>query len=373
MGAVLPVFTRELALSPTEAGWVVAAFVPGYVIFAPFFGYLGDRGSRPKLMAFGVLLWSIATISTGLAGSFWALIFCRALVGIGEASFVTIAPGFIKDRVQDPIRVNSILSIFYAAVPIGSALGYVTGGIFAEKFSIHSAFFLGGIPGLLAIPWLLRLSDIANRHYPQGSVLDGIRAVCRIRALWFVIGGYVLNAFALNGIAGFVSTYGEQIGFTLQEIGIAFGMILCVAGFLGTFVGGRLASRIARRSRTAGTGLIWYAGITSVAAAPLLLAAFLVQDRQLFLVLCFFAEVLVFASVAPINSLIVMSSPAGSLTLCQGLSILALNLGGAFPAPVVVGAISEASSLKLALQLLSLPLLLSGLVWLGGKKEYDPR
>lgn len=92
------------------------------MVCAPIFGYLGDRYSRRWIMILGVALWS----GTTLLGSFmqqfgWFLAF-RALVGIGEASYSTIAPTIISDLFVNDMR-SKMLAMFYFAIPVGSGLG----------------------------------------------------------------------------------------------------------------------------------------------------------------------------------------------------------------------------------------------------------
>jgi len=364
--ALLPLISSTFLLDKEAGGRLVSAFVFGYVIFAPVFGYLGDRWSRPKLMALGVFLWSAATIGTGLAGGFGVFFAVRILVGAGEASFSTIAPGYLKDRIADPIRLNSVLSIFFAAIPVGAALGYVVGGEVAKRLDWQSAFFLGGLPGLLLALVLLVLPDSRSAPRPTRTRSVGLQTILSTPILLFAIGGYVLNSFALNGLAAFVTTHGVSLGFEIDEIARSFGLILVVGGLVGTVGGGRLASYLARRSRDTNRSMLRFIGITGLIAAPAMAAAFMVTDRTTFLALCFFAEVVVFASTAPVNSLIVINAPRGGETLTQGVTIFSLNCFGALPAPILLGHLADTFSLPVSMYVASGALLLSGVVWLAG-------
>ena len=121
------------------AGILQTAFIVSYMLFAPLFGYLGDRYSRKAIMAGGVFLWSIFTlIGSFMSGSeehrgkgwgnpdFLAFLGCRAMVGIGEASYSTIAPTIISDMFVKDTR-SKMLALFYFAIPVGTGLGYVVG------------------------------------------------------------------------------------------------------------------------------------------------------------------------------------------------------------------------------------------------------
>lgn len=366
LAACLPSVAADLSLSHAQSGMLLSAFVPGYIIFAPVFGYLGDRYPRPRLMAIGVAIWSLATLVTAFAPDFTTLAAARVLVGIGEASFGTIAPGYFKDRIQDPVKVNSAMALFFSAIPVGSALGYVTGGSVAAHFSWQAAFLAGGLPGLMLAWFLLSSHEAPVRRLAADSLWRGLHAIASVRLLWYAIGGYVFNAFALNGVAGFVTTYGAQLGFSLDEISRWFGAILVAAGFAGTLGGGRLASRLAARGGNSIRSLFLFTGISSLLAVPFLYAAFSVQDRSVFLLLCFVAEVLIFSGTAPVNALIVSICPAALVTLTQGVTILAINAAGALPAPLIVGRLADVSSLRDALQLLAVAIMFSGLIWTSG-------
>lgn len=367
VAAVLPLLITEFGLSNEEGGHLASAFVIGYVIFAPFFGYLGDRYNRPRLMAFGVIAWSVATLLTGYSRSYYAFLGARVLVGIGEASFGTIAPGYIKDKLQDALKVNAALSIFFSAIPVGSALGYAIGGSIAKSFDWQSAFFAGGIPGLLLGLLLLRMRDEHRGGVSQPlSVKEGLLKLSRIPLLWFAIGGYVLNTFALNGVAAFVVKYGMTIGFDIDEINKYFGIILVVTGFVGTVGGGRLSTHLARNAQYPLATMLRFVGIAALLGAPFLAGAFLVESKIAFLGMCFCAELLIFAGVAPLNSIVVVSSPKEYVTLTQGLTIFCINLFGSFLAPVVVGALADHAALAMALQASSAALFASGVVWLAG-------
>lgn len=368
VSAALPEIISDMSLTNEQGGRLVSAFVIGYVIFSPIFGYLGDRYRRPLLMTVGVFLWSLATFTSGLATTFWTFFFCRVLVGVGEASFGTIAPGYIKDRIQDPARITRAFAIFFAAIPVGSALGYVVVGQVTGPLELgwHSAFFLGALPGLLLCAALLKFPDTVRDAAPTGNLLAGLREILAVRIVRYAIGGYVLNSFALNGVAAFISKYGVDIGFTLSGITNAFGIILVATGFVGTIVGGNLAARLAGRSSTPVAVMLRFVGIASVLGAPFLLVAFLLTNHWVFLALCFFAQLLVFAGTGPINTAIVVACPPQLVTLTQGATILCINLFGALVAPILVGILADTVSLSFGLQITGVALLLSGVIWLLG-------
>lgn len=362
--ALLPLISAEFQLSNEQSGYLVSAFIVGYVVFSPIFGYLGDRMHRPTLMVIGVAAWSIATFLCSWASTFLFFIILRMGVGLGEASFGTIAPGFIKDRVADPIRLTRALSIFFSAIPVGAALGYVVGGFFASAEQWRYAFIAGGLPGLLLCIFLAKAKDTRTAATADGiTMLEGVKAVTRGSVIRLTILGYILQTFALTGIAAFISSYGVTIGFELHEITSIFGGILVVTGFLGTLLGGRAAVWLSKRSGTPIPTMLRFIAVVSLIGAPFVAAAFVVEHRWMFLICCFIAELFVFATTGPVNSVIVSSCPPSLVTLTQGLTILAINLFGAALSPVLIGMVADRSSLALGLQLCAVALLLSAVAW----------
>jgi MFS family permease len=132
LSAVLPSLQRDLQLNDGDAGRLATAFMVGYFLTSPFFGYFGDRTSRKWLIAIGIFVWSLGTVLTGFASTFAVMIGFRVLVGVGEASYATISPSYISDTFG-PKKRNNALTIFYVAIPVGAALGGIIGGQIARS------------------------------------------------------------------------------------------------------------------------------------------------------------------------------------------------------------------------------------------------
>lgn len=373
MSSVNSLIQSDLGLSYEATGFLTNSYVIGYVLLAPIFGTLGDRYSRPKLMALGIFLWSLATFSTAFATSVTLLLAARIAVGVGEASFGTIAPGFIKDRVGDPIKLSRLLAIFYVAIPVGAALAYVVGGIIAAKYSWQTVFLVGGIPGMILAFFFLPIKEHRSTLETPPPFLPSIRKIFAAKYLRYAILGYALNTFALTAIASWIVKVGEQIGFAHEEINTDFGIILVVTGLLGTFFGGRLASRLAAKSDDPAAFLLRFVGISSILASPLLAWSFLSENHSVFLASCAIAELVVFAGVAPINAVLVSECPPELVTLTQGVTITAINVLGTLPGPWLTGMLADHIGLRAAMQLSTFALLACGaLWWMGGHRLKKP-
>ena len=107
LNAVRTPLAADLKIGYGDSGRTVTAFMVGYFLTAPFFGYLGDRFPRKWLIAFGIFVWSVGTMLTGIASSFAVLLFYRVLVGLGEASYATISPSLLSDAFVATWRNNA--------------------------------------------------------------------------------------------------------------------------------------------------------------------------------------------------------------------------------------------------------------------------
>src|SRR3989454_4032984 len=158
LAAVLPRVQSELALTDFHAGLLAPAFLVVYFITSPVFGALGDRISRTRLMAIGVGAWSLATAATGMMRSFVQLLIARSFVGIGEAAYATISPALLSDYFPRAQRGRAF-AVFYVAIPVGAAAGYLLGGTLERAFGWRAAFYAVGWPGIELALLALRVPD----------------------------------------------------------------------------------------------------------------------------------------------------------------------------------------------------------------------
>ena len=153
---------REFHSTDQQMGALTTALFVFYMLAAPLTGWLGDRFRRKPLIIAGAVLWSVATLGTAWVHDYWTLYMRHALVGVGEATFGIFAPAVLADFYPERDR-NRILSIFYLAIPVGAALGYLAGGELGSPLGLaRRRFFVCAIPGLV-IAALLRLGWAASR------------------------------------------------------------------------------------------------------------------------------------------------------------------------------------------------------------------
>src|SRR5437870_8954653 len=158
LAAVLPRVKSEFILTDFQLGLLANIFLVSYFVTSPVFGALGDRVSRPRLMAAGVSAWSIATAAAGITANFVQLLIARAGVGIGEAAYASISPALLSDYFPRAQRGRAF-AVFYVAIPVGSAAGFLLGGTLERVFGWRAAFYAVGLPGIALALLALRVPD----------------------------------------------------------------------------------------------------------------------------------------------------------------------------------------------------------------------
>ena len=360
----------ELGLTDAELGSLMSGFLVVYTLAAPVFGALGDRRSRPRLIAFGVGFWSLATALSGFAGSYVGLLAARASVGIGEAAYATIAPSLLSDYFPVDKR-GRVMAIFFCAIPVGSALGYVVGGLMNVHFGWRPAFFVAGIPGLaLAVLclWLRdppRGSQDAARPARTGNRGFDIKAtylhLLRNRPYVFTVLGYAAYTFALGGLASWMPAFLERVrGMSPDKATVQFGEIVVITGFVGTFVGGWLGDYCAKYSKQA---YLLISAVATLVAAPFAWFALTVASSTEYLVCMVIAQLLMFLSTGPINACIVNLVQPNQRATAVALSVFTIHLLGDATSPYLIGAISDASSLAQALKIVPVAIVIAGVLW----------
>ena len=349
LASVLTPVKEELNLSDEQLGTLQSAFMWGYFLTSPIFGYLGDRVGRRWLIGGGVFVWSVGTLMTGHVSALWALVFFRVLVGFGEASFGTISPGWIADLFRGPRR-NTAISIFYLAIPVGSALGYIVGSAIAARHGWRAAFLWAGYPGLLLAFVLLWLKEPPRESRPDQPTATDVAT----RGGWrsylpllqqphyvLVVLGYIAQAFAMGGFALWAPTFlYREHGMELEAAGRYFGLALVGTGLVATLSGGLAASAWQKRNPAGYASVL---AISAMLSVPVSFAAFLIGDPAVARVALAGAMFLLFVPTGPLNTLILETVPVDLRAKAMAGSIFAIHAFGDLWSPRLVGLISDAT------------------------------
>ncbi len=359
-----------LHLSDFQYGLLGSGFIVVYMLTAPFFGALGDTRSRTRLIALGVAIWSVATALGGLAWSFASLLAARALVGVGEAAYGTIAPSLLADLFRKEFR-GRVFGVFFLAIPVGFGLGLAIGGLMDVHFGWRSAFVVAGAPGLVLAFLALRLYDPPRGAMDEAefgtarSAARGARAayaaLLRNRPYVLTVLGYAAYTFALGGMALYVVKFLERVrGLSEGHASVGFAGVVIATGLLGIALGGWLSDRLLPVTKQS---YLWVSGVATLIAAPLALVGLTSVVPAVYWTAIVTAQLLLFASTGPVNSAIVNVVPPEIRATAVAMSIFAIHVLGDVPSPSLIGAISDATSLERAVLIIPVALLVSGAIW----------
>jgi len=361
-------FAADDVHAMTKTGLLGDAFFVTYMISAPILGFLADRFSRWIIVGSAVILWSLASGGSGLAATFAILFATRVLVGIGEGGYGPAAPTILADLF--PIQTRGrIMAIFCSAIPVGSAFGYVIGGLVGAHLGWRWAFYLVTPPGLLLglLCFWQRDPRVAADHLAQKSPRRGVHDYLNL----FRTRSYLLNCIAMTlmtfvtgGLGFWVPAYlryrdqSPAVGMTI------FGLITVVAGLVSTLLGGVIADKL--RSRLPGS-YFWVSGIGMLIACPIFIVALYIPFPAAWIAM-FLAIFFLFLNTGPSNTALANVSLPAVRATAFAASIFVIHAFGDVQAFWLLGYIGGHTNMHVAFLFVSGIIFLSGLVWLFGVK-----
>jgi len=379
---------HDLHISTAEFGYVGSAFTVGYMVFAPLIGFLIVRFRRPAVFALCILVWSFATVASGHVPNKWGLYAARFFIGVGEAGCLVIGPTLLSDYFSREVR-GRILSVFFLALPLGGATGYIAGAQITKSLDWHWAFYIAGAPGFIiaGLIWFLidpkspdenqdRIPTAARDPVspgaagpavdpggspgaqPQGRGIKPYLDLLSNRTLLFII---LAQAFAVMFLQPFlhfgVGFFEEARGMSKQTATLSLASIALVAGALGNALSGFIGDRMAKRTRGAYALL---AGAAFGLGLPFMLAGFTLEDRRLYLPALGIGAFCYFLCMPAVNTQIANSIVAEKRAMAYALAVFILHCLGDTAALPVFGKVSDAVGGKqLAFTLFSFSLLLA--------------
>jgi MFS family permease len=404
LAAVIPeikkdFFTPDDIWADAYLGFLSTAFMVSYMLFSPVFGILADRMSRWLLIGIGVGVWSLASGASGLATGFVVLLLTRILVGVGEAVYGPAAPALISD-LYPVSRRGAVLAWFYAAIPVGAALGFMLGGMtlgWTERLlgepNWRWAFFLVVPPGLVFTfacffmrePPLGKSDDLSQPHH---ATLADYWIILRTPSYVYATLGYTALCFVQGGVGFWTPSYvhSNRGQANLEQVNSIFGAILVVGGLVSTLLGGWVGDRL--RDRLPGSYLT-VSGWGSLIAFPLLVA-FLFVDFPYAWGVIFLVIFFMFFNTGPVNTVLANVVHPSVRATGFALNILVIHLFGDAVSPTIMGAMAglgkkiaasgdvpewlaqalgRRDGMDFSIAVTSLFLLLAGVLWLIGSRH----
>ena len=363
-----PLIQHEFNATDEQMGALTTAMFFFYMLAAPATGWLGDRISRKPLIIAGAVLWSLATLGTAWVHGYGLFYLRQAFVGIGEATFGIYAPAVLADFYPERDR-NRVLSIFYIAIPVGAALGYLAGGAMGSMWGWRAPFFICAIPGLV----IAALYSVFGREPVRGAS-DHLRATAtRATALGlfrnpaFLTGtmGLAMLTFAMGGISAWMPTFLHRYaGLSVAKASLTVGAITVVDGILGTLTGGWLA-QIWLRTNPRALYLIsfWSVVLTLPCGAMVFFG-----PKQYTIPALFAAEFFLFLNTGPLNTAIVNSVSAPVRATAISINLFCIHFFGDTFSPQIIGAISDRTNLALGLGATLIFLVISATILILGSR-----
>jgi MFS family permease len=363
---------RQAFFSPGDpnamaiSGTLGSAFLVSYMLSAPALGWLADRFSRWIIIGLAVIIWSLATGTSGLAATFGILFLTRIFVGIGEGGYGPAAPTILADLFSIEKR-GRILAVFCAAIPVGSALGYVLGGLIDNHLGWRWAFYLVTPPGIVLglICFFQRDPRAASgvRSERQRAKLDDYLTLMRTPSFVLNCAAQTAMTFALGGIGFWVAAYLRFRGQPPSSTPI-FGAIIVVAGLLSTLAGGWAGDKL--RKKYPGSYFL-VSGLGMVIAFPLF-AAMLYTPFPYAWLLMFASVFFLFLNTGPSNTALANVSLPKVRATAFAVNILVIHALGDVLAFPTIGYVAGHTDWNTAFLFVSVIMLLSGVIWLCGMK-----
>uniref|UniRef100_A0A8C1U0W4 Protein spinster homolog 1 n=1 Tax=Cyprinus carpio TaxID=7962 RepID=A0A8C1U0W4_CYPCA len=335
-------------ISDGKSGLLQTVFICSYMILAPLFGYLGDRYNRKYIMCVGIFFWSLVTLASSFIGKehFWALLLTRGLVGVGEASYSTIAPTIIADLFVKEMRTN-MLSIFYFAIPVGSGLGYIVGSKVNDVAGDwHWALRVTPSLGLVAVILLFFVVQEPKRGAiearPEHTLPSFVLSTFGFTTVAFVTGSLALWAPAFLFRAG-VFTGEKQPCLKApcdNSDSVLFGIITVVTGILGVTSGVQVSKKLRTRTPRADP-LVCAAGLLLAAPFLYLSIMFAQASTVATYVFIFLGETFLSMNWAVVADILLYVVIPTRRSTAEAFQIVLSHLLGDAVSPYLIGVVSD--------------------------------
>ncbi len=364
---------KEFMVSDAKIGLLTSAFFFTYMFAAPLIGWMGDRFPRKNIVVFGICIGSGFTFLTWFVHDYNQLLFRHAIVGIGEASYATIAPTLIADSFP-PLRRGRMLSIFFLGLPVGSAAGYFVGGYLAHYFGGWRApFMAAGIPGFVLALLLWMLPEPPRGQHEEHApvaVWTLLRGLVRNGAFITATLGMAMYTFAVGGMQVWIPTFLVRLrGLDLKTANIDFSYIVIFNGIVATLLGGWIGDRLLKRYFGA---YYTFSGIAMLVAVPLMVAAIYATGSFMFPAI-FAAVFFILIGTGPTNAALVNSVSASIRSTALAVNVFVIHLLGDAFSPTLIGRLSDKTgSLQTAFWVAFAAAGISGIILLYGAR-FAPR
>ena len=370
--AVQDMVKAEFHRSDAAFGFLTSVFFIFYMCAAPFMGPLSVKYSRKAVIIAGALVWSAATLMTAITKNFDELLVRHTLVGIGEASFVILSPTFIADMFPEEKR-GRVMGVFYLAIPVGTALGYLLGGFMGPKFGWRAPFYVGAAPGVVLALLLLLIPepplgqfDDALHKAPERDTLQGL---LRNPAFLTATFGMAMMTFALGGLQVWMPTFLQRVhGYSVLKSNLIFGLSTIFNGLFASLAGGWLSDGLLNKTKSAH----YLVSAASLGLGIPAMCIALYADGRLMIFGIFAAEFLLLLNTGPLNAAVINSVGPHVRAMALAVNIFIFHLLGDVPSASLIGYVSDKYSLHAAFIAPVIAIALSSAILFYGMRHAPP-
>jgi len=343
LNPLVPLLRLHFGVSDAQLGSLQMVLLVILAIASIPSGYLADRFNEPKIIAAGVLFWSLAAIASGFAPTFAMLFVARGLVGIGEAAYAPAAQSLISASFS---RRNRALaqSVFASGMILGGVSGLALGGIMGARHGWQHAFIIIGVLGIIPGMSALTLKEPPRR--PRSEVVS-VPDLLRVPAFLAMIAAGICITFSSVSFVTWGIDYALNYkNFSLKEAALSLAIIALFSSVFGALSGGYFADRLQKRLKY---GRILAISCALLVATPFLLLA--IQSDEKWRVLSGFFVAMYFMSwyYGPTTAVLHDLTPQRAHATAVGVYMFATQLFGAL-GPLLIGRISDISDLQIGLQ-----------------------
>ena len=358
LAILAPYIQAEMNFTDSQLGLLGGpAFAVVYSTLALPIAWLADRISRTSIIATSLAVWSGFTAVCGLATGFWFLFAARMGVGVGEAGGVAPSYSLVADYFPKAQRARA-LAVYSFGVSIGTALGYLFGGLLAAAIDWRFAFIVLGVAGVLLAPVVkLTIKDPERGRYDRETVTGQEGAVpvaaqkpasfsevwsvlLRKPSFWFMAFGAACSSVYGYGAAFWLPSFFQRsLGMEGGERAVYMAGIAFIGGTIGIWLGGWLADKLGRGVRRAAYPLVPAVGF--IIAVPLFFLAMNVEDKALAFALFLIPQALSLAWLGPVVTAVQHLVPSHMRSTASASFLLINNLVGLGLGIYLLGAVSE--------------------------------
>ncbi len=341
---MFPLIKNDLGLSDTQLGLLSSIVLIAITLLSIPASLLIDRWRRGRLIAIMALIWSVASILSGMSANFYQLLFSRALLGVGEAAFASGGMAMISAIYRKSKRAT-ITGIWNTAIPLGLGAGMAGGGLLAMHFGWRMSFVIAGIPGIILGIAAWFFPDYENTVKNVGgtgeSILATLAELLKKKSLVMLYTSVAVFMCFSQAVSFWGATLlVRMFDFDIAQAGFFMGSQSILA-LVSAPLGGMIADRISRSNpsnkvrfcfaSTLLTILFYSTGIMTKSVACLYISAF-------------FSMFFLAAQMAATQEIV----PAHQRATSYGVYVMAQYLLGGLWGPLLLGYISDTVSLEFA-------------------------